>query len=121
LRIFFLLVSFPTIASTGLFRIAVTERVPCAGGVSFGRSGSDERFQGRVHFEADPKEPANARIADPALGTFGRQSNDGVRTNTQRDAEHAGHCFLKRGWHLAPKRMARASARNSDRGPDESG
>ncbi len=62
-----ILLALPTLASAGLVRVEVKEHLPFAGGVSFGRSGSYELVEGRLHFEADPKDPANARIADLAL------------------------------------------------------
>lgn len=135
LRFFFLLVALPTFAKAGLVRVEVKEHVPFAGGLSFGRSGSYELIEGRLHFEADPKDPANARITDLALAPVNDRGqveywadftllyptdpakgngtvlydvhnrgnklalwtfNDGVRTNTPRDAEHAGHGFLMR-------------------------
>lgn len=135
LRFFLLLVALPTFAAAGLVRVEVTERVPFAEGESFGRSGSYEIVEGRLHFEADPKDPANARIADLALAPVNDRGqveywadftllmpqdpakgngtllydvhnrgnklalwtfNDGVRSNTPRDAEHAGQGFLMR-------------------------
>jgi len=51
----------------GLVRIEVRERFPFAGGVSYGRSGAYEVMGGRLYFELDPNDVANARIADLAL------------------------------------------------------
>ncbi len=135
LRFFFLCLSIPTLASAGLVRVEVGERVPFAGGMSFGRSGAYELVEGRLFFEADPKDPANARITDLALAPVNDRGqveywadftllyptdpakgngtllydvhnrgnklalwtfNDGVRSNTPRDAEHAGQGFLMR-------------------------
>lgn len=135
LRHLFLLFAFPTLASAGLVRVEVKEQVPFAGGISFGRSGSYTLVEGRLFFEADPKDPANAPITDLALAPVNDHGqieywadftllfptdpakgngtllydvhnrgnklalwtfNDGVRTNTPRDAEHAGHGFLMR-------------------------
>ncbi len=62
-----LLLAIPTLAAAGLVRIEVNERLLFADGVSFGRSGCYEIVEGRLHFEADPKDPANARITDLAL------------------------------------------------------
>lgn len=135
LRLILLPGLFPALASAGLVRVEVKERVPFAGGVSFGRSGSYELVEGRLHFEADPKHPANARVADLALAPVNDRAqveywsdftllypadpakgngtllydvhnrgnklalwtfNDGERSNTPRDVEHAGHGFLMR-------------------------
>lgn len=60
-----LLVSVPSFA--GLVRVEVKERGPFAAGRSFGRTGAYEFVEGRLFLEADPKDPANARIADLAL------------------------------------------------------
>lgn len=54
-------------AEAALVRVEVSGRFPFADGISFGRSGAYELVEGRLHFEADPKDPANARIADLAL------------------------------------------------------
>lgn len=69
LRIFsvFLIVLIHGFAEAGLVRVEVEEHVPFAGGVSFGRSGAYELIEGRLFFETDPKDPANARIADIGL------------------------------------------------------
>lgn len=135
LRFLFLLVAMPTFASAGLVRVEVKEHLPFAGGASFGRSGTYELVEGRLHFEVDPKDPVNARITDLALAPLNERGqveywadftllhptdpakgngtllydvhnrgnklalwtfNDGVRTNTPRDEEHAGHGFLMR-------------------------
>lgn len=135
MRLLILLLALPTLASAGIVRVEVKEHVPFADGVSFGRSGTYELVEGRLHFEADPKDPANARIADLALAPVNDRGqieywadftllyptvpakgngtllydvhnrgnklalwtfNDGVRTNTPRDADHAGHGFLMR-------------------------
>lgn len=50
-----------------LARIEVRKRTPFAEGASYGRSGVYEIINGRLHFELDPKDPANARIVDLAL------------------------------------------------------
>lgn len=57
----------PGLSFAGLVRVEVKERVPFADGQSFGRSGAYELVEGRLFLEADPKDPANARIADLAL------------------------------------------------------
>lgn len=67
LRILLFALILPTLASAGLVRVEVKEHLPFAGGIPFGRTGAYEIVEGRLHFEADPKDPANARIADLAL------------------------------------------------------
>lgn len=57
----------PLAALAGLVRIEVSKHEPFAGGTSYGRSGTYEIINGRLYFEADPKDPANKRIADLAL------------------------------------------------------
>jgi hypothetical protein len=56
-----------------LVRVEVGERVPFAGGTSFGRSGAYEIIEGRLFFEVDPDDEANARIADLALAPKNEQ------------------------------------------------
>ncbi|NLT69803.1 MAG: hypothetical protein GXX91_03810 [Verrucomicrobiaceae bacterium] len=133
IRLFLFALFLPTLASAGLVRIEVKERLPFSDGLSFGRSGSYEVIEGRLFFEADPKDPANARITDVALAPVNEKGqieywadftllkpvdpakgngtllydvhnrgnklalwtfNDGVRSNTPRDVEHAGHGYL---------------------------
>ena len=43
-------------------RVEVRERGPFADGHVFGRSGAYEKIAGRLHFEVDPEDPANARV-----------------------------------------------------------
>ena len=50
-----------------LVKIEVRERFPFPVGVSYGRSGAYEIINGRLLFELDPKDLANARIVDLAL------------------------------------------------------
>ena len=45
-------------------RFEITERVPFAGGKTFGRVGPYERIVGRVFFSLDPQAPQNAAIID---------------------------------------------------------
>jgi len=59
----------PIIASAGLVRVEVKEKQPFAGGASYGRTGTYEIINGRLHFEIDPKDPANARIVDLGLAS----------------------------------------------------
>ncbi len=64
---------WPALSFAELVRVEVKERVPFAAGQGFGRTGSYELVEGRLFFEADPKDPANARIADLSLApTNGR-------------------------------------------------
>jgi len=67
LRFLLFTLLLPTLASAGLVRVEVLERAPFAGGTAYGRSGSYEIIKGRLHFELDPKDTANARIVDLAL------------------------------------------------------
>ena len=135
LRCFALALAIPTLVSAGVARVEVEEHIPFADGISFGRSGPYELVAGRLYFEADPKDPANAHIADLALAPVNDRGqieywadftlllpadpakgngtllydvhnrgnklalwtfNDGERTNTPRDSDHAGHGFLMR-------------------------
>jgi hypothetical protein len=50
-----------------LVKIEVRNRLPFPEGVSYGRSGAYEIINGRLLFEIDPKDPANARIVDLTL------------------------------------------------------
>jgi len=43
-------------------RVEVRDRKAFADGHVFGRSGAYERIVGRLHFEVDPEDPANARV-----------------------------------------------------------
>ena len=45
-------------------RLAITERVPYAGGMSFGAVGPYEQIRGRLTYEVDPGNPANSPIVD---------------------------------------------------------
>ncbi len=67
LRILLFALLLPALASAGLVRVEVKEHLPFADGIPFGRTGAYEIVEGRLFFEADPKDPANARIADLAL------------------------------------------------------
>lgn len=62
-----LLLSFTGSVYADLVKIEVNDRAPFAEGASYGRSGVYEILNGRLHFELDPKDPANARIVDLAL------------------------------------------------------
>ena len=59
--------SFTGSVYADLVKIEVSDRAPFAEGASYGRSGVYEIINGRLHFELDPKDPANARIVDLAL------------------------------------------------------
>jgi hypothetical protein len=48
-------------------RIEIVRREPFAAGHSFSRSGPYEKIVGRLHLEADPESPANARVTDLKL------------------------------------------------------
>ncbi len=67
LRYLFSFLLFPTLLSAGIVRVEIKERVPFAGGISFGRSGTYELVEGRLHFELDPEDSANSRITDLGL------------------------------------------------------
>lgn len=58
---------FAGAAFADIVKIEVRDRAPFADGVSYGRSGAYEIINGRLHYEIDPKNPANERIADLAL------------------------------------------------------
>ena len=45
-------------------RLQIEMRGPLAGGLEFGSTGAYERISGKVHFEIDAAEPANATIVD---------------------------------------------------------
>ncbi|MEX2577735.1 MAG: alpha/beta hydrolase domain-containing protein [Verrucomicrobiales bacterium] len=59
---FFFIGTGPVLAEVA--RMEIKERKPFAEGRSFGRTGAYEIVHGRLFFEVDPKEPANARITD---------------------------------------------------------
>lgn len=50
-----------------LVRIEIRHRAPFADAIAFGRSGPYEKIVGRLHFEIDPKDPANGGITDISL------------------------------------------------------
>src|SRR6266542_5240554 len=54
----------PVAAHALVTRVEITERVTYAGGMSFGTVGPYEQIRGRLHYEVDPANPANARIVD---------------------------------------------------------
>jgi hypothetical protein len=56
-----------TPALAAVTAIDITQRVPFAGGESFGDSGPYEKIRGVAHFALDPDAPANARIVDLKL------------------------------------------------------
>jgi hypothetical protein len=45
-------------------RVEIIERVPYAGGMSFGAVGPYEQIRGRLHYEVDPGNPVNSPIVD---------------------------------------------------------
>lgn len=51
-----------------LRRIDVATRADLAAGAAYGKSGSYEKLEGRMHFAVDPRNPANDRIADIGHG-----------------------------------------------------
>ena len=51
-------------AQARVTRVEITERIPYAGGMSFGAVGPYEQIRGRLHYEVDPGNPANAPIVD---------------------------------------------------------
>jgi hypothetical protein len=57
----------PTAIPGAVVRVHIQERRPFADGQSFGASGTYEAVRGRLVLEADPDDPANARIADLPL------------------------------------------------------
>jgi len=54
-------------AHAELVRMAVERREPFADGHSFGRTGPYEKVIGRLYYEADPDDAANARVTDVKL------------------------------------------------------
>ncbi len=65
---FFLLISFlPVLASAEVTRLEITERGPFAAGKSFGQVGPYEVIRGKLHYETDPDDAANARVTDLKL------------------------------------------------------
>lgn len=54
-------------ACAGVDSIDVTERIPFAGGMSFGEAGAYEKLRGIAHFSLDPEASANAAIVDLKL------------------------------------------------------
>lgn len=63
----FFFLAGPTAIPGAVVRVHVQERRPFADGQSFGASGPYEAVRGRLFLEADPDDPANARIADLPL------------------------------------------------------
>ena len=51
-------------AHAELVRLAIERREPFADGHSFGRTGPYEKLVGRLHYEVDPDDAANARVTD---------------------------------------------------------
>jgi len=47
-----------------LTHLTITERLPFAGGVEFGTTGTYERLKGTAFMEVDPRDPLNAVITD---------------------------------------------------------
>ena len=79
-RVFFalaLLLSFTGSVFADLVKIEVSDRTPFAEGASYGRSGVYEILNGRLHFELDPKDPANARIVDLVLAPVNERGRVG--------------------------------------------
>jgi hypothetical protein len=59
--------SIPSELSARVVRVVIETRQDVLGGRSWGDAGPYERITGRVYFEFDPSDPANARIVDLAL------------------------------------------------------
>ena len=57
----------PAVLDAQVVRVEVDERVPFAGGHSFGDTGPYEKVVGRLYIEVDPDDPANGRVSDLAL------------------------------------------------------
>src|SRR6185437_4190918 len=49
---------------TNEIELRITDRVPFAGGQSFGDTGAYERLSGRAHFAVDPHASAQAGVVD---------------------------------------------------------
>lgn len=54
-------------ASAEVTRLEITERYPFAEGKSFGNVGPYEVIRGKLHYETDPDDPANANVRDLKL------------------------------------------------------
>jgi len=68
-------------AEARVTRIQITSRVPFAGGMSFGDTGSYEKLRGKIWGEVDPRDPLNAVIFD--LDKAPRNSNGRVEYTTE--------------------------------------
>ena len=81
-------------SSAALTDLEVFERSPVAGGKRYGPAGRYEKLSGRLHFAADPADPANSAIRDIAYAA----------TNAEGMVEFSADFYL-----LKPVDMSRAS------------
>ena len=58
---------FPLTAAGEVVRFEILERVPLAGGKSYGTTGSYERITGRVYYAVDPTFPQNVPVIESSL------------------------------------------------------
>jgi len=54
----------PWVALGAVTRLEITDRVPFANGMRFGNVGPYEKVKGRLHYEVDPANSANAQVFD---------------------------------------------------------
>ncbi len=66
-RLPFVLLLLASALSAAVSRVEIQERSPVLDGRDFGPAGAYERVLARVHFEIDPKSPANREIRDLAF------------------------------------------------------
>jgi alpha/beta hydrolase family protein len=71
----------PFTCSARLTRLAITQSVPLAAGVSWGNTGPYEKLTGVAYFEVDPNDPLNAVIVD--LDKAPRNASGMVEFSTQ--------------------------------------
>ena len=71
-----LLLMFTSVAFPKVVWVEITERVPFAGGMSFGDVGPYEKIKGKLHYAVDPNNPYNGQIVDLKLASQGRLRSD---------------------------------------------
>ena len=88
--------------------IEITERVPFAGGMAFGKVGPYEKIRGRLHYAIDPDNRFNKQIVDLHLAKTGQLRQDvsavtpagvqealgGDARNTKGEVEFSGEFIL---------------------------
>ena len=76
-------------ASTAVTRIEINSTSPWSGGRSYGDVGPYVEMKGKVHFEVDPRDPANARVIDLGLAPVKRGVDVGNVARRHRLAQPA--------------------------------